>query len=63
MKDSETKNVSVEHPLSMHRTASNEIINMINEENGIIAQVQGKKPVSILNDKFCDEQGFFLSSF
>ena len=33
---------SVEHPLTMNKITSNEIINMINEENSIIALVQGK---------------------
>ena len=48
----------------MHRTASNEttlvsdIPNIINDENVIIAKGQGKKPVSILSDEFCEEQAF-----
>ena len=50
--------------LSMHRTGSNEtalaskILSIINDENVIIAPAQGKKSVSILNDKFCEEQVF-----
>ena len=31
---------------------------IINEENSRIVQEQGKKPVLILSDKFCDEQSF-----
>ena len=60
----ETKFASVEDTLNMHRTASNEttlvseIPNIINEENVIIAPGQGKIPVSILIDKFCEEQAF-----
>ena len=47
----------------MHRTGSNkralaEIPSIINEENVIIAPGQGKNPVSILSDKFCEEQAF-----
>ena len=48
----------------MLRTASNEttlaskIRNIINEENVIIAPGQGKKPISILSDEFCEEQAF-----
>ena len=48
----------------MHRTASNEIAlvsevpYIINDENVIIAPGQGKKPVSILSDEFCEEQAF-----
>ena len=55
---------SVEDPLSMHKTASNktalvsEIPYIINNENFIIAQGQGKKPASILSDVFCEEQAF-----
>ena len=60
----ETEYGSVEDPLSMHRTGSNEaslvskIPSMINDENVIIAPAQGKKPVSILNDEFCEDQAF-----
>ena len=52
------------HPLNMHRTVSNEttpvseIPNIIDEENVIIAPGQGKTPVLILSDKFCEEQTF-----
>ena len=48
----------------MHRTGSNEtalvseIPSIIKDEKVIIAPVQGKKPVSILNDEFCEEQAF-----
>ena len=27
------------------------------EEGIVVAQIEGKKPVSILNDKFCEELG------
>ena len=53
----ETEYVSVEDPLNMRRTASNdtnlvsEIPNIINEENVIIAPGQGKK-------QFCEEKAF-----
>ena len=46
----------------MHRTASNEktlvskIPNIIHGENVIFAPGQGKKPVSISSNKFCEEQ-------
>ena len=58
---SEAEYVSVEDPLNMHRTATNEttliseIANIINEKN---APGQGKTPVSILGDEFCEEQAF-----
>ena len=61
---SETESASVENPLNTHRTASNEttlvseISNIINDENVITALGQGKKPVSILSDEFCEEQAF-----
>ena len=48
----------------MNKTGSNEaalfseIPIIINNENDIIAQGQGKKSISILNDKFCEEQAF-----
>ena len=48
----------------MHRTGSNktalvsEIPSMINDENVIISKGEGKKPVSILNDEFCEDQAF-----
>ena len=44
----------------MHRTASNEVAlvleipYIINGKNVIIAPGQGKKPVSILSDEFCE---------
>ena len=55
---------SVQDPLNMHRTVWNETIlvaeipNIINEENLIFAPEQEKTPVSILGDKFCEEQTF-----
>ena len=61
---SETEFSSVGDPLNMYRTASDEttlvseIPNIINEENVTIAPVQGKIPVSILRDEFCEEQEF-----
>ena len=61
---SKTDFASVEDPLKMHRTASNEatlvseIPNIINEENVIISPGQGKKTVSILSDEFSEEQTF-----
>ena len=61
---SETEFASVEDPLNMYRTASNgttlvsEIPNTINEENVTIAPGQGKIPVSVLRDEFCEEQAF-----
>ena len=41
-----------------------EIPNIINDENVIVALGQGKTPVSILSDKFCEEQlpGLCMSS-
>ena len=60
----ETEYGSVEDPLSKHRTGSNEtalvseIPNITNDENVIIAPRQGKDPVSILSDEFCEEQAF-----
>ena len=59
---SETGFALVEDPLNMYRTASNEttlvseIPNMINEKNAIIVPGQGEKPVSILGNKFFEEQ-------
>ena len=56
---SETEFASVEDPLILHRTASNEttlvseIPNIINDKNVIIAPGQRQKPVSILSDEFC----------
>ena len=52
----------------MHRTGTNETVlvseipSIINDENVIIAPGQGKKPVSILNDEFCEEHAFPSSS-
>ena len=48
----------------MHRIGPNETAlvsefpSIINDENVIIAPGQGKKPVSILSDEFCEEQAF-----
>ena len=59
-----TEFASVEEPLNMHRTASNEttlvseIPSITDEENILIAPGQGKTPVSILNDGFFEEQVF-----
>ena len=53
-----------EDPLSKHRTRSNEtalvseIPYIINDENVITAPGNGKNPVLILLDKFCEEQAF-----
>ena len=61
---SETEFASVEDPLNMYGTASNEttlvseIHIIINEENVIIAPGQRKIPVSILRDEFCKDQAF-----
>ena len=58
---SETEFASVEDPLKMYRTASNETIlvseipHIINEGNVIIAPGQGKIPVSILRNEFCEK--------
>ena len=55
---------SVEDPLSMHRTGSNEtaivseILYVINDENIIIAPGQEKKSVSILSDEFLPKDKF-----
>ena len=61
----ETEYDSIEDPLNVHRTASNEtafvsakVSYIINDKNIKIAPGQGKKPVSILNDEFCEEQAF-----
>ena len=53
----------VEDPLNMNRTALNElhfsvISNVINKEDVVIAPGQRKKPVSILDDEFCEVQAF-----
>ena len=56
----ETEYGSFEDPLSMHKSGSNETTfvskfpSIINDENVIIAPRQGKKPVSILSDEFCE---------
>ena len=61
---SEAEYASVEDPLNMHRTATNEITliseipNIINEENVIIAPGEGKTPVSVLGEELCKEQAF-----
>ena len=58
------QDMATEDPLSTHGTGSHEavlvseITSIINDENIIIALEQGKKPVSILNDEFFDEQAF-----
>ena len=52
----------------MHRTGSNETVlvsefpYMISDEHVIIALGPRKKPVFILSDEFCEEQGISLSS-
>ena len=62
--ESETEYASVEDPPNIHSTASNEttlasdIPNIVNNENIIIAPSQGKTPVSVLSDEFCEEQTF-----
>ena len=58
MKDTEAEYDSIEDPLSMYKTASNEItpnsdiLSINNEENVIIALKKEKKTVSILSDEF-----------
>ena len=55
---SETEFVSVEDPINMHKTTSDEtifalkILIIINEKNGNIAPRQGKKSVLVLSDEF-----------
>ena len=55
---------SMEDRLSINRTGSNEtplvseIPSIIHDENVVITSEQGKKPVSILSDEFCEEQAF-----
>ena len=50
----------------MHRIASNEttlvsnIANIVNNENIIIAPGQGKTPVSVLSDEFCEEHSLIF---
>ena len=62
--ETETEYASVEDPLNIHRTASNEttlvsdIPNIVNNENIIFAPSQEKTPVSVLIDEFCGEQTF-----
>ena len=62
--ESETEYASVEDPLNIHRTASNQttlvsdISNIVSNENIIIAPGQGKTPVSVLSDEICEEQAF-----
>ena len=64
MNDIEIEYASVAKYLNNHISASNEttlvseILNIINEENVIIALGQGRLPVSILSDKLCEEQAF-----
>ena len=61
---SEIEFTLVEDPINMHRTALNEtslvseIPNTIDKENVIIVPGQGKTPVSILSDEFCEKQAF-----
>ena len=56
--------ISVEDPLSMHKTGWNEtaliseIPSNFNNEIAIIALGLGKKPVSVLSIEFCEEQAF-----
>ena len=63
----ETEYGSVEDPLSMHRTGSNEtalvseIPSIVNDENVMIAPGQGEKPVSVLSDEFCEASPYLLS--
>ena len=60
----ETEFISVEDPLNMHRTASNEttliseIPKIINDENALTETGQGKKRLSILSNEFCENQAF-----
>ena len=62
--ESEAEYASVEGPLNVHRTTTigttliSEIPNTINEKNVITELVQGKAPVSILGNEFCEEQVF-----
>ena len=61
---SEIEFATVEDPLNMHRTATYEttlvfeIPSIINDENVNIVTGQGRKPVSVLSDEFCEEQIF-----
>ena len=60
----ETEFISVEDPLNMHRTTSNEttlvseIPNIINDENALTKTGQGKERLSILSNEFCENQAF-----
>ena len=62
--ESETEYASVEDPLNIQRTASNEttlvsdIPNIVSNQNIITAPGQGKTPVSVLSDEFYEEQAF-----
>ena len=62
--ENETEYVSVEDPLNMHKTASNEtaqfseIPNIIIDENVTMAPGRGKIPVLIVSDKFCEGQAY-----
>ena len=62
--ESESEYASVEDRLNIHRTASKEttlvsaIPNIVSNQNIIIAPGQGKTPVSVLSDEFCEEQAF-----
>ena len=42
----------------MRQQIASKILNIISEENLIKATAHGKIPVSILSDKFCEEQTF-----
>ena len=62
--ESETEYASVEDPLKIQRTVSNEttlvsdIPNIVNNENIIIAPCQRKTLVSDVSHEFCEEQAF-----
>ena len=62
--ESESEYASVEDRLNIHRTASKEttlvsaIPNIVSNQNNIIAPGQGKTPISVLSDEFCEEQAF-----
>ena len=63
----ETEYGSVEDPLSMHKTGSNEtalvskIPSTVNDENVMIAPGQGEKSVSVFSDEFCEAFPYLLS--
>ena len=67
--DAGTEYASVEDPLSMHRTASNEttlsseIPNVILEENVIIVPGQEKFSASILSEEYFVDRKHFLIFF